>query len=592
MLIDYGYKESQTSEVMSYSRALKTMLFFDKHYSRIQKRGKDFVFSYEAIRCPLCGAVIKDAVQYPEKHIHLNRVEDFFKPQLALATDTADDELLLSKANFSDLSQTACAYCKQTIYASDEKRNVHLESDANSAKVRLEIKNIHEFLSAAQLFDKDISITMYGDGSYGYEELRLDARSGKTYLSLLDAKGTLLARTDMTQAQEVDDICFLLFSSNAEIKAFLLNYLKQFREGKFPYKTLPDVYTAIELNRFQGFAREFYCAIPYKKNSREIESGFLSVCSHMHSAEQFISYAKKLPIYAKRGVRKQLFENQWCFFYLDELNLLYTIIRNEDTFCNLFYLVSRSTFFSLLMNLKLFPQSACFWKDLAAYHRGELVKLLEDYGENLLSFSNSYALLTDEMREKVVNGGLLKSIRKLNREEALFYEHHLSYRLFTDSSTPLFHQNFTLEDEVDGYTFTFLNHTNDSLTAGRRLNNCLKEWDFNDNPVMVIRNGVHIVAAIELEKYLHTIRQVRLKNNESIIKDYTLMFVFEKWRKKHTLFFDGGAMDVDKYFETLFGESAYDLYERNYGEDEIINARVETYYQQLYNELIKKQEAV
>jgi len=103
--------------------------------------------------------------------------------------------------------------------------------------------------------------------------------------------------------------------------------------------------------------------------------------------------------------------------------------------------------------------------------------------------------------------------------------------------------------------------------------------------VVVISVGQQIIAAVELEKNSHEIKQIKLKWNKSITDNYELLLDIEEWRKKHSLGFSQFAdeVDEDEYFSALLGESEYDLFYREYTEDDEPINRVNEYYTQLYN---------
>ena len=166
---------------------------------------------------------------------------------------------------------------------------------------------------------------------------------------------------------------------------------------------------------------------------------------------------------------------------------------------------------------------------------------------------------------------------------------------FVDFSEPLFHQDYRLEDKLDRYSFRFLSSTNNTREAGKKLHNCLMGWGSWGPPVVVISVGQQIVAAVELEKYSpHEIRQVKLKRNKSITDNYELLLVFEEWRSKHKIDFSPyvDETETDEYFATLPGESVYDLFRREYAQDEKPVDRVEEYYIRLYNKLEEFEEAI
>ena len=207
---------------------------------------------------------------------------------------------------------------------------------------------------------------------------------------------------DITEETLPNDICFHLFSSQERIKSYLLDFLKDFWQSEFPFQTLPDVYKAIELNRFKGFSREFYHAIPYEKGTRKIAENFSEICNHLKRVDTFLKHIHSFKFPSTRRIKRAFFEKQWLFFFLDELEALYAAINNIDIFRELFFIPDEDLYCAL-SNIKVFPNSICFFRNFALCKKTEIPKLLNDYTQNFIAFSNCYALLSAEMKEKMIS---------------------------------------------------------------------------------------------------------------------------------------------------------------------------------------------
>ena len=583
MYIDYGYKLKTKTTKLDYNSALKTMLSKKRErYWKVETEGDVFRFSYRYVICPICGA-INEEWDFPAS-ISVNAIEqidDFFQPQLAFEK-TGHRELILRNNNPFAQDKFTCPFCDCIIYQGNEKREIIFDRTDTKAIVRVEVKDFAEFFSAMNIFERSTSFRFSEDSNaFGYEELCLDAQTGRAVLSCIDATGNIVNSIEITEADIPDDICFKLFSSQDCIKSFLLDFLKQFWQRDFPYKELSNVYKAIELNRFKGFSRKFYNSIPYQKGTRKIANGFADIVSHLKNADSLFDYLGSMDIPLTRSIKREIFKKQWLFFYLKELNMLYLSVHNIDVFRKLF-LLKEDQLLSILVSLKLFPASICFYHDLVKCKRNIFLEMLINETSDFIAFAINYGMLTGWAKEKHVKDRFEKAIRIMKKSKYIFDEFYCD---FIEFSEPLFFQDYKLEDQLDRYCFRFLSSTNETQYAGKKLHNCLVDWRSWATPVVVISVGQQIIAAVELEKNSHEIKQLKLKWNKSITDNYELLLDIEEWRKKHSLGFSQFAdeVDEDEYFSALLCESEYDLFYREYTEDDEPMNRVNEYYTQLYN---------
>ena len=586
MYINYNFEVKTKTEEMDYVSALGIMLSKkQERYWKIEAEGNVFRFSCRYVICPICGAIIGEH-NFPGSigRNTIEQVDEFFQPQMTLEK-SGQRELIFNKENPFLQDKFTCPFCDSIIHQGNEKREIIFDRTDTKAIVRVEVKDFAEFFSAMNIFDSSTSLRFSEENnSFGYEELCLDAQSGSTVLSYIDAAGNTVNSIDITEADMPDDICFKLISSQDCIKSFLLDFLKQFWQSDFPYKELPNVYKAIELNRFIGFSREFYNAIPYHKGTRRIANCFSDVVSHLQNVDSLFDYLSSMDIPITRSLKREIFKKQWLFFYLKELNMLYLSVHNIDVFCK-FFLLKEEHLLSILVNLKVFPASICFYLELAKIKRNIMFKLLGDHISNFIAFANNYGMLAGWCKKSCVIDKFEKAIEIIKNEYVLNNESYFSYKKFVDFSEPLLTQMYELEDCLHGYSFRFLSSTNETFDIGKKLQNCLVEWNSCENPVMAITVGNKIVAAVELEKTSFDICQAKLKQNKSITENFELLLVFDEWRNKHSLEFSSyvECSVINEYFAALIEGSAYDLFCHEYGKDDEPVNRVDEYYTQLYN---------
>jgi len=453
MFIKYGFEVKTKTEEMDYNSALKTMLSKkQERYWKVETEGDVFRFSYRYVICPICGA-INEEWDFPAS-ISVNAIEqidDFFQPQMALEK-TGHRELILHNNNPFAQDKFTCPFCDCIIHQGNEKRKIIFDRTDTKAKVRVEVKDFAEFFSAMNVFDSSTSLRFSEDNnSLGFEELCLDAQTGITVLSYIDATGNNVNSIDITEADIPDDICFKLFLSQDCIKSFLLDFLKQFWQSDFPYKELPNVYKAIELNRFKGFSRKFYNSIPYQKGTRKIEDGFADIVNHLQNPDLLLDYLGSTDIPLTRSIKREIFKKQWLFFYLKELNMLYLSVHNIDVFRKIFYL-KEDQLLSILVSLKLFPASICFYHDLVKCKRNIFLEMLINETSDFIAFAINYGMLTGWAKEKHVKDRFEKAIRIMKKSKYIFDEFYCD---FIEFSEPLFFKTTNWKTNLTGIVFGF-----------------------------------------------------------------------------------------------------------------------------------------
>jgi len=102
---------------------------------------------------------------------------------------------------------------------------------------------------------------------------------------------------------------------------------------------------------------------------------------------------------------------------------------------------------------------------------------------------------------------------------------------------------------IDDFEFSWLKTSVDYDEAGKALHNCLEEWTSHNYPVICVRKGGKIIAALEIRN--NSVFQAFTSHNDSLRKIPGLLKAYRMWHTKNNL--------SDKYFP---------LYARYYGNDD------------------------
>ena len=559
MLLNYGFTV-KTKDLKVDDKKAKKIIRSDNSdkFSRVDREGDDYIFRTEYIECPLCSASYnaRDIIE-PESVTHtLFEVEQFFSEQTDIANYKSNYSLQLNEAILHDKRSIVCPFCGNIIFRNDEKREVILSETENSATVKIEIKNIKELISCLIAVSNEVTIDIENDALHFGRVVLTLGKNGRTYLSYENEFHEEIHKKDITEEFDRTDnsAIFTLISNNAEIKQFIVDYLKPFWESDFPYETdKTELADFIALNRFRGFDRKFYCAVPYKIGTLTVDSSFPV---YKTSREALSAFADSSLPQKSKSLKKTLFENQGLLFYISELEALYDCIKNIDIFSDI---INCPNINILLYYLHTYPSVVQFIADFckSGEQKRKFANLINQSVYDTCELAKDYALLRDSYKNELAISNFAEYIGKIERNERDYYRPTSPEN--THYSMPMEIVDYSLEDTVFNYDFRYLKSTNDTAFAGAELNNCLTGWRCTDNNVIVIKKGVQLVAAIQLAYRGTRVDQAMLSHNDYIEEDEALYKIFHTWLEKHDLLYlssgyyeDDDEDEDDDDFDPLF----------------------------------------
>lgn len=548
MLVDCGFTVKTNDLKVDLKTANKIINSKNYHkFSRVEYDGGKFIFRQEYTECPICGAVF-DAreIMKSEPVIHTSYEIDCFFSQHDNNCSNEKNSIQLNKAVLKNKPRIECPFCYSTIYKSKSKRKIHLSSDDSSLSVKIEIKNIKELIDCLVMVSDDLTIDIGNELMLSSCEILTFEKDGRTYLSFSNDENDYIFRKDITENYCYDsvDSVLCLVSHNMKIKCFIVNYLKQFWCGKFPFDAdklnLKDFIT---LNRFKGFNTSYYSAVPYELGTQKTDGSFTVFKNCEEAAEALNGY----DIPKSKTIRKSIFAKQGLLFYLPELEMLYKSLNNIDIFNQI---INNKQAEILLYYLHTYPGVNQFITDFCntPEQKRKFVRLFIASAAQICIIAKDYAELNEYYKKKLQDEKFEEYVRKMSFRDELCSEPGIIKN--KRYSMPFKIQRPSLEDTVFGCSFRYLKSTNDTKNAGEELGNCLREWQCSDNNVVVIKRGSRIVAAIELDENSLGVEQVRLAQNRSIKENKTISKSFYAWLNKHKLFyFDNSIFDVWDEFD-------------------------------------------
>lgn len=549
MFVDYGYKPFAEKYIKNYEQAREILQSSEQYsYYEVDCENGGYAFKASATVCPVCSATLTARDTLPPKPV-INTdyvIEQFLEPQFDFSNINYSS-LKLNHSSFQSSKDFVCPCCSNRIYKSDEKREITLIATDDKAYIKVEIKTIDELINCVFSVCADESVDLLQKAEAGCKEvLTIDAASGKTFLSLEGNNGETYYSYDITGDFDTTktDACLTLIISNSEIKKFIIEFLSKFWSIDFPfsYREL-SLQSVISMNMFKGFSKSFYAAIPFKLGTFVIEESF----PVYKSSEEALEALGKSSLPKSKQIKKCIFKNQGMFFYINELERLYKCINNTAIFIKL---INMPEIYIVLFYLHTYCIDG-FLSDFCSFDDKtiKLPALIYSHTEEILECAKDYSLLNPFYRKKLFESGFEKYIAAIENEYDDYYSRFRINNDFKYSMPMSISISSKYDDCVDKYYFKAVLSTNETYLAGKILNNCLVNWSFGDNNVVIIYNGSSIVGAIELSGYNTNILQAKLSKNASIEEDERVCNAFIKWADKHSLSYMG-CMDLWNFCDT------------------------------------------
>lgn len=318
-------------------------------------------------------------------------------------------------------------------------------------------------------------------------------------------------------------------NSDSPLNSALSEAFGKFYNGEIPFtpKELTLDTFAI-LNRFQGFPKKFYDAIPFVGIRLLIDKSFAETIVGLDQYDNVPEMYKKYGLPNKKAIKKAVFENPALLFYANEMAAL--PFRNLDVFLQI---ICSERVFDLLAKLHSLPGIVDYITALCAA-KGEtgawmVIKKQIDY----ISDAAALFLLSAPKDRKEM---LKHKIKKYGQDFCEIANPHYNLPINTKNKLNI------ADCTIAGYDFCRLKNTYEYHKAGRELHNCLFKYRPRDGHVVCVKTRDTFIAAIEIVN--DEIVQACLNGNMPIETDKKLFPVFIEWVLAKGLMYSDPDIDI------------------------------------------------
>ncbi len=531
--IPVGYRIiERTNETDLYSACDELRRRKQKYITGARRVGDKAIITRHRIKCPHCGYekpsylhCLKNSVEaLPKKsEIELSAWADI---QLSMLEQPAEDLLVQLFYNF-----TGEYICEKCGYASDKfncTTALLLNYTDGKLYVKKQIKNLSELVSIKWLKgDEDICFPLY-------EQVVFDFESSITWLELISRERVICtAPVTDSEVELEDDIIIDLFCKNRILKRTVRNMFEKITGYKIPFSVNElDFYKFVNFLRFRGFPKNFYDAIPFWAGSWVVDDSFGLIAKRLNTPDSAMRLLQESSIPFCKSVKRLFAQKSGLFFYLNECDFLFDIFKDVNLFCTF---LNQSFAFNFL--------------SMMHYYDNSIKMFLSDYSRVLgkTRFAHKLSLLRDITNYAIHYAAMSEYVKKKEQMKWLegvdvFDDMSLISNIRNDISVPLrFVFDNMSNSVVDKHKFRCLRSKNECVMVGRIMKNCLVNWDYFSNPVVVVYKSNKIVAAIEV--YDGAVIQAKGVNNESIIPDSDLYRAIEKWCERNNIELDPEEMN-------------------------------------------------
>ena len=518
--IPNGFLLKEEQQIMDIQQARLLLRTRGQHrYTSVKRSGEEAVLIRHKLVCPCCGQSTLPFAPRPlpglprKSRIPRTVIDQWADPQ----TRFLDDEG--SELIFQEITVPKEFLCPRCGHLS----NPHTRTDTVTIGVnRRKITVTCSFANPDLLF----SIPTFTAASSSplplplTERLTFNLHSGHTSLHILSADGStcfvhdispgskLWQKSTLYEVLKTKPVCRKLLRTFAALYGASLPFTKD--------DAIPESF--LLMTRFRGYtSRHFFDAIPYEFISGTIDRSFRSAIRRLHNAENLPALYANSKLPQTKSIKRLFFSMQGLFFYLRETEILWLITDNVNLLRSI---LEMDHIFEILGFLHQCPGAAHFFRDyLRVKGTGSLLFWMEHRWDLLTSFAARYAAMGEATR-KVQQQEWMKT--------GLAAQPHLPY------SIPMKTGDRNIRDcTIDGYRFCWLGTRQEYRRAGTKLHNCLKHWESDDNPVIVVKKGKEYKAAIEMNGSI--VMQALGENNDPLVLDFRLWKAFHKWLEKYSL---------------------------------------------------------
>lgn len=351
----------------------------------------------------------------------------------------------------------------------------------------------------------------------------------RTVVLLVNRKGECLEAADITeQPHSWGRRLMNGWQSAAKLGDALKEAFRRFYPGEFPFTV--DEMTLdrlVLLNRFQGFPRSFYDAIPFVHRSNKIAPCVEEISVALAAYENVPALYIKAGLPGAKSIRRTFFENPGLFFYIDQIkalpfhdtNILLQILCSKDAYVFLSTLREYPRVFEYLQRLVMAKGETAAWCTI----KGSACMLAKA--------ATAFLVLPASKQEHMLKGKLKKLVK-------IFEE---IWVMNPPYNIPIVQKNAVefAACKIGAYVFAPLKTTGEYHKAGESLENCLA--GYTHQQVIGVTWGGEYVAAIEVVE--SEILQVDMGRNTPEGVSCELSSAIAEWAQQN------GLKDVTNEYE-------------------------------------------
>ena len=525
--IPLGYKIEKKIHNMTVNDAREILLTKkQKKFTSAIRSEYDVSLAEHFITCPHCGNKVNLYAKNLKKAFNIQAfspyrlkkevILDWTSQQIDLFKETYKPLLLNHMIKVND--ELSCPKCKNTMKPSEETRKVEIRYHRHKLFIRAEVLDVTELFSLPCLTGGSVYIEFPL-----YEVACFNFIKGHTYLRLENAKGQCIAIRDITSDKYnwFSGTVYNVISKNKQVKRILRDLFNREWNGKIPF--FPSELNVNELRMltmFVGYDRNFYSSIPFKKDSLGVEESFIRQVKKMHHSRDTVKLFKNSNLPDMKSVRKIFFSDAGLFFYLEECERFWNLLNDPNYFTAL---LKNEEIYRILSDLHTRPMIFEFIEDfLKIFKAKRLLKLINKRWQSLCTYAVNYGSMSEHMR-------------KGEREKWKQNKKGSGIDSVPDFSIPMIKEpaQRIRNCVIDEFEFSWLKTSTDYKEAGEALNNCLTEWERENYPVVCVRKGGKIIAAMEIRDDF--VYQAYTANNCSLSKEPGLINAYYKWHFKNNL---------------------------------------------------------
>ena len=475
--------------------------------------------------CPRCGRETPVYDKNGRRRYSSSEVEQWVLDQQSLLGEPLPDALIFHiPASAGD--DLCCAHCGARISEATQAQQVSIRERRSklSVSVRIGITDLLQIHWAGSIRISEPALT---------ECLTFNLRNGHTYLSL-HGEAAAYAIRDLTNEDVAtfhNDPMIQLVECSFQVMLTLVAAMQHGRTGCFPFRFQEmRLEGLILLTRFLGYPRSFYNAIPLQNSDNQIMKSFSGLARRLHNADHLpaLLAASKLP--QGKSIRKRIFSRPALMFYLPQMEALWEMLQEINTFRRILDLDAH-LLFGTLATMHKQPAMTQFLQDYCAvFGKNRLFRLLVEndwkcYAAQYLVM-NPYCQKEERKRWRKADGLPNCGFIDLGTDTDPVIS--IPVPEISEEQCPM---DALPDCEISGFVFHRLCNLREFQRAGGELHNCLVDWNVRENgTVYGVINNRRYVAAVEVKE--GRIVQAYASGNSAIEYHEPLFTAFCAWKKR------------------------------------------------------------